>query len=149
MCGEFLLTCGHLNVPALPSTWNNTGHLLTDYLQIDTVYFHSVCYRWRGLCSRWFECLCVWSWHFGCGEQSENGADRPVGLARLAPAFLASTRPEGKTVWGFWGFLESGSHWELSARQNPWSHLIYTYFTTLFSNSEHIWLFHRQQHFAA
>ena len=45
------------------------------------------------------------------------------------PAFFcASTRPEGKTVWGFWGFLESGSHWALSARQNPQSHVIYTYF---------------------
>lgn len=32
------------------------------------------------------------------------------GLARHLPAFLASTRPKGKTVWGFWGFPESGSH---------------------------------------
>lgn len=55
MCGEFLLTCGHLNVSALPSTWNNSnaahGALINccDYLHVDTVYFHSVCYRWCGL----------------------------------------------------------------------------------------------------
>ena len=32
----------------------------------------------------------------------------PAGLSVLA-RHLASTRPEGKTVWGFWGCLESGS----------------------------------------
>lgn len=40
----------------------------------------------------------------------KNGADRSVSLILHPPAFLASTRSEGKTVSGFWGFLESGSH---------------------------------------
>lgn len=32
---------------------------------------------------------------------------------------LASTRPEERTVWGFWGSPESGCHWELSAGHKP------------------------------
>lgn len=74
---------------ALPSTWKNSnaahGALINcrDYLQIDTVYFHCVCYRWCSLSSSlcWFRVsLCVWSWHFGCGEQSVSGASRPLGF---------------------------------------------------------------------
>lgn len=43
-----------------------------------------------------------------------NGADRSVSLL-----CLASTRPEERTVWGFWGSPVSGCHWELSAGHKP------------------------------
>lgn len=75
-----------------------------DYLQINTVHLHSVCYRWRGLCSRWFECLYVWSWHFGCGERSEKGADRPVSFGQTSAHISCSYQARGEDSLGLLGF---------------------------------------------
>lgn len=41
-----------------------------------------------------------------------------------------STRPEGKTVWGSWGFLGSGSHLALSAKTTQ----MYSLRTTALTN---------------
>lgn len=63
-----------------------------------------------------------------------NGANRSVSLL-----CLASTRPEERTVWGFWGSPESGCHWELSAGHKPEYRMIFGLFRcTVFRLRAHL-----------
>ena len=150
--------CWPVSVPALPSTCSNSNVaraaliICRVSLQIDTVYFHPVCYRWRALCSRWFERLCVCDLGTLVVESRvRNGADRPVGLARTsAGIFLRFYQARGEDSLGLLGF--SGVWVSLSAlcKTKPTIPCdLYLFYTISFSDLEHIWLFHRRQHFAA
>lgn len=96
---------------------------------------------WVSLCVT----LALWLWRAEWKMEPTGLSDWPC----ICSHFLLLPGQRGRQSWASGVFWSLGLTQGSLQHQNPKSCMIYSNITILFSDSEHIWLFHKQQHFVA